>query len=70
MSEAWKVVVDFDVCETNALCTGIAPDVFELDDTPQLHLLIETVGESLRSAVLNAARACPRQAITVLEDRE
>ena len=22
---AWKVVVDFDLCESNAICMGIAP---------------------------------------------
>jgi ferredoxin len=67
VSQTWKVVVDLDVCESNALCTGIAPEVFELDDASQLHLLVDRVDESLRSAVEKAARICPRQAITVVE---
>jgi len=27
-----KVVVDNDVCESNAICMGIAPEVFEVRD--------------------------------------
>ena len=27
-----KIKVDFDLCESNALCESLAPDVFELDD--------------------------------------
>ena len=28
----WKVVVDFDKCQSNAVCQGIAPEVFEVRD--------------------------------------
>ena len=27
-----KIKVDFDLCESNGLCEGFAPEVFELDD--------------------------------------
>ena len=27
-----KIKVDFDLCESNAMCEALAPDVFELDD--------------------------------------
>ena len=27
-----RVQADFDLCEANALCVGIAPETFELDD--------------------------------------
>ena len=33
-----KIKVDFDLCETNGLCEGIAPEVFELDDDDFLQL--------------------------------
>jgi ferredoxin len=29
---AVRVIVDRDRCEGNAVCLGIAPDIFELDD--------------------------------------
>ena len=28
-----------DECEANAICCGIAPDIFELDDDDNLHIL-------------------------------
>ena len=27
-----KIVVDFDLCESNAICMQIAPDLFEVRD--------------------------------------
>jgi ferredoxin len=62
-----RVVVDFDVCESNALCMSVAPEVFEVRDDGFLYILNETPDESLRSKVQEAVRICPTQAIT-LED--
>ena len=31
-----ELKVDRDLCEANAVCCGLAPDVFELDDDEQL----------------------------------
>ena len=31
-----KIKVDFDLCESNALCEAMAPDVFELDDGTEI----------------------------------
>jgi len=63
----WKVVVDFDVCESNAVCMGIAPEVFEVRDDDFLYVLQENPPEELRGKVEEAVRRCPKQAIT-LED--
>jgi ferredoxin len=62
-----KVVVNFDLCESNAVCMGIAPEVFEVRDDDFLYILQEEPGEELREKVEEAARRCPKQAIT-LED--
>ena len=35
---AWKVVVDFDLCESNAICMGIVPEVFEVRDDDFLYV--------------------------------
>lgn len=64
MGRRMKVVVDFNTCEENALCMGIAPEVFDVQDDG-LHLLTEEPDESLRAKVEDAARQCPVQAITV-----
>ena len=60
-----KVVVNFDLCESNAVCMGIAPEVFEVRDDAFLYVLQEEPAEELRGKVEEAARRCPKQAITV-----
>jgi len=62
-----RVVVDFNQCESNALCMAAAPEVFDLDDDDQLHVLIENPAEDLREKVELAVRTCPKQAITLLD---
>jgi ferredoxin len=42
-----------------------APEVFELQDDDTLMILQETPDESLRPKVVDAVRACPKQAITL-----
>jgi ferredoxin len=63
-----KVVVDFDVCASNAVCMGIAPEVFEVRDDGYLYVLDEHPGEALREKVRQAANSCPTGAITLVED--
>jgi len=63
-----KIKVDFDLCESNALCEAMAPEVFELDDDDYLNLKSdETTPENLND-VKRAVAACPRAAISLLED--
>jgi ferredoxin len=62
---AWKVVVDLDLCESNAFCMGIVPEVFELDDDNYLRLLQDRPPDALRDLCEQAMRQCPRQAIAV-----
>ena len=59
-----RVVVDFDLCESNALCMAAAPEVFEVRDDDFLYVLQEEPGEELRAKVEEAVRRCPKQAIT------
>lgn len=61
-----KVTIDTMLCEANALCVEEAPEVFELDDDDELHLLRQP-DESMREAVESAVMLCPRNALT-LED--
>ena len=60
-----KIVVDYDLCEANALCMEAAPEVFRVEEDDTLTVLIESPGENLRAKVEEAARLCPRQAITI-----
>jgi ferredoxin len=63
-----KVIVNPDLCEGNARCVEAAPEVFELGDDDQAHVLIERPDEALRAKVERAVRLCPRQAIRIEED--
>ncbi len=57
--------VDRDLCEANAVCTGIAPDVFELDDEDELLILQPEPPEELRERVQQAVASCPKNALSV-----
>jgi ferredoxin len=63
-----RVVVDFDLCESNALCMGVAPEVFEVRDDDILYVLDERPPEELREKVMMAVRTCPKNAISIEED--
>jgi ferredoxin len=60
-----RVVVDFDLCESNAICMAVAPEVFEVRDDDFLYVLQDEPPEDLRPKVEEAVRRCPKQAITV-----
>jgi ferredoxin len=60
-----RVKVDFDECESNALCMGVAPEVFEVRDDDFLYVLNEEPPAELHDRVREAERLCPKRAITV-----
>jgi ferredoxin len=60
-----KILVDYDLCEANAVCMEQAPEVFKVDEKDEIHILIDNPPESLREKVDNAIRLCPRQALSL-----
>ena len=60
-----RVVVDFDLCESNALCMGLAPEVFEVRDDDLLYVLNDNPPEDWREKVEAAVRTCPKNAISI-----
>ena len=58
-----KIEVDFGLCESNGVCMGIIPEVFDLDDEDYLHVLQDEVTPENEQQVKEAVRQCPRQAI-------
>jgi ferredoxin len=61
-----RVVVDFDKCKSNAVCMGIAPEVFDVhDDDGFLYILQEEPPEELRPTIEHAIRDCPTGAISI-----
>ena len=63
-----KIKVDFDLCESNALCEALAPQNFQIDDDDFLQVLDDRVTDENRDAVMQAVAACPKSAISVVED--
>ena len=62
-----KIVVDFDKCKSNAVCMGIAPEIFEVRDDNFLYVLQEEPPKSARPLVEQAVRDCPTQAISIVD---
>ena len=63
-----RVVVDFDRCQSNAVCMDVAPEIFEVRDDNFLYILDETPADALRTKLEEAVRRCPTQAISIAED--
>lgn len=63
-----KITVDFDLCESNAICMDIAPTVFEVRDDDFLYVLNESPPSELWAKVREAADRCPKQAISLADD--
>ena len=62
-----KILVDSELCEANACCQAAAPEVFQVDEDDNLHILIVEPGPALREKVEAAVRLCPRQALSIEE---
>ncbi len=60
-----KIIVDFDLCQSHALCTEAAPELFEIRDDGFLYVLNETPGPELHAKAQKAAVECPTGAITI-----
>ncbi len=63
-----RVVVDYDLCESNAVCMGILPEVFEVRDDDFLYVLNDHPDERYRDRLMECVRSCPKQAISVVEE--
>ncbi len=62
-----KVVADWDACEANAVCAGLVPQVFEVDDEDNLNILVDEIPENLVDGVQHAVRSCPKAALRLSE---
>ncbi|HEX3946418.1 MAG TPA: ferredoxin [Acidimicrobiales bacterium] len=63
-----KVVVDFDECASNAVCMGIAPEIFEVRDDGYLYVLDENPPESMRDKLRESVSGCPTGAISIVDE--
>jgi len=58
-----RVKVDRDRCEGNAVCLGIAPDIFDLDDDDYAVVKTDPVPADQEVLAEQAIQECPRAAL-------
>lgn len=63
-----RVVVDRELCESNAVCMRLVPEVFQVRDDDRLDVLDERPPQALRARLAEAVRRCPKQALSLVED--
>jgi ferredoxin len=56
---AVRVIVDHDRCEGNAVCLGIAPDIFDLDDDDYAVVKTDPVPSDQEELAEQAIAECP-----------
>ncbi|BBZ15617.1 ferredoxin [Mycobacterium branderi] len=58
-----ELTVDADVCEANAVCVGIAPELFALDDEDALQILEVRPQHDMLERARQAVDSCPKRAL-------
>ena len=61
----YRIMVNRELCESNAECVSLAPAVFALDEE-ELCVILDPEGAK-DQRILDAARACPVDAITLVD---
>lgn len=66
MSESFEVVLDLDLCQGYANCVIAAPEIFDIDDTRGVAILLAPHPPvAQREAAEEAVRNCPTEAISI-----
>lgn len=60
-----RIVVDRDLCESNAVCVRTAPDLFVIDDQDKLRVLVEEPTPEQLERAQAAVHRCPRRALSL-----
>lgn len=58
-----RVRVDHDLCEANAVCEGLVPDVFHVNDEDVLEIRQPEPPDDLEADVRMAVDRCPKLAL-------
>jgi ferredoxin len=62
-----RATVDRDLCEANAVCAGLVPEIFDVDDEDVLHIEAGDVPPELADGVRRAVESCPKTALRIEE---
>lgn len=63
-----KVHVNSEICAGFGICTGIAPDVFELHEDGYAVVLVSEVKPQDEDTMRRAESQCPARAISLIDD--
>jgi ferredoxin len=63
-----KVKADYDLCEANAMCEALAPEVFEIDDDDNLVMHTDQITADNETHVRQAVAACPKAALLIVDE--
>jgi ferredoxin len=63
-----RVVVDRTLCESNAVCVRLVPELFAIDDDDRLQIKQAEPPAALRERLEHAVRRCPKLALSIAED--
>ncbi|MFQ5503172.1 MAG: ferredoxin [Planctomycetota bacterium] len=59
------MIVDSDLCQGHGVCTGEAPEIFELGEDERVCVIDRTPRRVLRKKAELAARYCPNHVIRI-----
>ena len=62
---ALAIAADTVACRGIAVCVMTSPDLFEVDETRKVRVLVTEVAEEHRAAAEAAVRGCPARALTL-----
>ena len=60
-----EIGVDRSLCEANAVCVGLAPGIFDLDDDEELVIQPGEVPADQVERVSDAVAGCPKNALFI-----
>ncbi len=58
-----QIIVDRGECEANAVCEGILPEIFQVNDDDELQIRNEHPPADLLDKVQEAVDMCPKRAL-------
>ncbi|TRW76765.1 ferredoxin [Mycolicibacterium sp. 018/SC-01/001] len=63
-----RITVDRDLCESNAVCVGVADDIFDLDDEDLAVVKSDPIPADREDAARQAVTLCPKVALILHDD--
>lgn len=62
-----RIEVNRDLCEGNAVCVKVLPQVFAIDESDYVELRVAEPPPELAAKVHEAVKRCPRGALSIVE---